>query len=491
MDSGEWLDKWLESKVVTPRTYEKYSAAITQLKDVLSFTDLADISPELVEKATGGDSGIRSVISMALGQAVKAGLISRNIAAMKREQRRPQEGSLYYRADRKAWVAQVTLTDQSGRQVKRRRLVKVDRKTRVPPDAAIRALEELRAVKEAGGMVQEIFTVSELIEKWLSTLSVKGPDQAEGLAPATFEQYKSIATHQILPYLGRTKLKDLNHYSIDKWLATLQKSNYVTQSGETRAYTSNTLRLSRVVLSAAVGWATKERLLAYNPVRDSKPPGGRPKAKKHAMTEDQAQRLIEMTRGTPLGPLWALMITSGLRRGEALGLRWSDFDGKSIVVTSQLKLENGRVIRGELKTERSKRSLRLPKFLVADLKNHRERQREFFEQIGKPAPELIFPSSSGNPIRPDNLRKRFLTALSMSGIGPHDDGRQWTVHELRHTAASQLLNDRMPIQIVSKALGHSSVRVTIDVYAHLSDKDTELLADSMNSRYGTNAVTTE
>ena len=202
MDSGEWLDKWLESKVVTPRTYEKYSAAITQLKDVLSFTDLADISPELVEKATGGDSGIRSVISMALGQAVKAGLISRNIAAMKREQRRPQEGSLYYRADRKAWVAQVTLTDQSGRQVKRRRLVKVDRKTRVPPDAAIRALEELRAVKEAGGMVQEIFTVSELIEKWLSTLSVKGPDQAEGLAPATFEQYKSIATHQILPYLG-------------------------------------------------------------------------------------------------------------------------------------------------------------------------------------------------------------------------------------------------------------------------------------------------
>jgi len=489
MDTGEWLDIWLESKTATPRTLKKYSDAIAQLKEVLAFTDIRDFSPELVEKATSGDFGLHSVLSMALGQAVKDGLIDKNIAAVKREQRKPQEGSLYYRADRRAWVAQVTLTDQSGKQIKRRRLIKVDRKTRVPPDAAIRALEELRAVKDAGGMAQEISTVGELIEKWLSTISIKGPYQAEGLAPATIEQYKSIATHQILPYLGRTKLKDLNHYSIDKWLATLQKSTYLTQSGQPRTYTSNTLRLSRVVLSAAVGWATKERILTYNPVRDSRPPGGRPKAKRHAMTEEQAQRLIEKSRGYELGPLWALMITSGLRRGEALGLRWQDYDGESIVIASQLKLENGKVIRGDLKTERSKRSLRLPKFLIADLEAHRIKQREYFKQLGKPLPDLIFASSSGSAIRPDNLRKRFLTALREAGIEPHEDGRQWTVHELRHTAASQLLNDRMPIQIVSRALGHSSVRVTIDVYAHLSDKDTELLADSMEGRFGGNSVT--
>lgn len=172
------------------------------------------------------------------------------------------------------------------------------------------------------------------------------------------------------------------------------------------------------------------------------------------------------------------------RRGEALGLRWQDFDGESIVVASQLKLENGKVVRGDLKTERSKRSLRLPDFLIEDLEIHRQRQRDFFEKLGKPAPGLIFPSSSGTAIRPDNLRKRFIAALKLAEIEPHEDGRSWTVHELRHTAASQLLNDRMPVQIVSRALGHSSVRVTIDVYSHLSDKDTELLADSMNGRYG-------
>ncbi|TAN22188.1 MAG: site-specific integrase, partial [Actinomycetota bacterium] len=329
----------------------------------------------------------------------------------------------------------------------------------------------------------------ELIERWLSSIQIKGPDQGEGLAPATFAQYESIAKHQILPYLGKMKLRDLNRTRIDSWLKTLQTTTYVTRNGATGSYSANTLRLCRVVLSAAVKWATREKILAFNPVRDSRPPGGRPRAQKHAMDEGQARQLIEKTRGTELGALWALMITTGLRRGEALGLRWQDFDGESVVITSQIKLENGKIVRGDLKTERSKRSLRVPKFLVADLETHRVKQQEYFERLGKPVPKLIFPNSNGNAIRPDNLRKRFLTALQLAGIEPHDDGRSWTVHELRHTAASQLLNDRMPVQIVSRALGHSSVRVTIDVYAHLSDKDSEILADSMESRYGLEDVT--
>ena len=72
------------------------------------------------------------------------------------------------------------------------------------------------------------------------------------------------------------------------------------------------------------------------------------------MSEDQAKRLIEATRGSDLGALWALMVTTGLRRGEALGLRWADYDGESMTVTSQLKIEAGQVTRGDLKTDRSK-----------------------------------------------------------------------------------------------------------------------------------------
>ena len=224
--------------------------------------------------------------------------------------------------------------------------------------------------------------------------------------------------------------------------------------------------------------------MSRNVAKESDPLGGRPRPEKHAMSEKQAGPLIESSRGSNLGPLWALMITTGLRRGEALGLRWSDYDGESITVTSQLKIEAGQIVRGDLKTERSKRMLHLPNFLVSDLSTHKQRQLENAEKNGREPPELIFVNSRGKPIRPDNVRTYFVAAYKRAEIEPHEDGRYWTVHELRHTNASQLLNDRVPMQIVSRTLGHSSIAITMDVYAHLMDRDSELVADSMSKRYG-------
>ena len=177
------------------------------------------------------------------------------------------------------------------------------------------------------------------------------------------------------------------------------------------------------------------------------------------------------------------MVTTGLRRGEALGLRWEDYDGESITVMSQIKIEGGKVVRGDLKTDKSKRRLRLPRFLIRDLEPHRERKVKNAAQNSTAAPEIIFPNSDGEYIRPDNLEKRFITACKKADTKPHEDGWRWNIHELRHTAASQLLSDRVPMQIVSRTLGHSSIYVTLDVYSHLTDQDSELIANSMNNRY--------
>ncbi len=114
---------------------------------------------------------------------------------------------------------------------------------------------------------------------------------------------------------------------------------------------------------------------------------------------------------------------------------------------------------------------------------HRERQVKKVGQNSTAAPEIMFPNSDGEYIRPDNLGKRFITACKKANIKPHEDGRGWGIHELRHKAASQLLSDRVPMQIVSKTLGHSSIYVTLDVYSHLTDQDSELIATSMNNRY--------
>lgn len=489
MNTGEWLDQWLASRLVTPRTLERYGAAVATLKESLAFTDLLEITPELVEKVCGEDKNSRSVLSMALGEAVKAGLITKNMAAIKREQRSPQEGSLYYRADRKAWVAQVTVTEPGGgTQIKKRKLIKVAKRTKNPPPEAVKALEALKAIKLSGGLLKGTSTVGELMEEWLANLRVKTSNQGNGLAIRTFEQYSDISRSHIIPSLGGIKIKDLNKVKVEKWLHMMEGTSY-KKGTSIRTYSANTIRLCRTVLGMALKWGVAEGHVGKNVAAETRPAGGRPRPEKHALSEDQAKRLIEATRGSEVGPLWALMITTGLRRGEALGLRWIDFDGESITVTSQLKIEGGKVTRGELKTERSKRRLRLPDFLIADLEAHKVAQLNTATNEGRELPELIFTNSQGSHIRPDNLTKRFVSACKKAGIEPHEDGRAWSVHELRHTAASQLLNDRVPMQIVSRTLGHSSITVTLDVYSHFTDQDSKLVADSMAKRYGSKPVT--
>ncbi|MDA8271506.1 MAG: tyrosine-type recombinase/integrase [Actinomycetota bacterium] len=484
MDTGEWLDRWLATKQTTPKTLEKYAHAVQVLKESLVATEIEEITVEMVEKVTSGDQSLRSVLSMTLAQAVKANLVKTNAAAVKREQRRPQEGSLYYRANRRAWVAQVTL-HEGGKRITKTRLIKVDRKTKNPPETAIRALEELRMLKSGGSLANKISTVGELMTAWLASLRIKDEDHAEGLATATFGQYEKLSRLHIVPHLGQIKLNDLKKFQVDNWLKNLEATTY-ERGGKTLGYSANTIRLCRMAFGIALKWGIAEGVVARNAARESRKPGGRIRAKKYAMTEDEVKRLIDATKDDSLGPLWALMVTTGLRKGEALGLRWQDYDGEAITVTSQLKFDSGRITRGELKTDKSKRRLRLPKFLIAALDNHKLVQIETASRDGREPPELIFTTRNGSYLRPDNLRERFHSVCKRAGIEPHSDGRPWTVHELRHTAASQLLNDRVPMQIVSRTLGHSSITITLDVYAHLSDQDSDLVADSMDKRYGQN-----
>ena len=238
---------------------------------------------------------------------------------------------------------------------------------------------------------------------------MKNENQTKGLAVRTFEQYSSISRIHIIPNLGRTKIKDLKKSQVDSWLRELEGSTYM-RGKRTISYSANTLRLCRAVLGMALQWGISEGLISKNVARESKTPGGRGRPEKHSLSEDQSRRLIEGTRGEELGALWALMIKTGLRRGEALGLRWQDFDGESITVTSQFKFEGGQVVRGVLKTDKSKRRLKIPEFLPRDLETHRQAQLEAAAGGRRQPPELIFTNSTGTLIRPNNLQKRFILA---------------------------------------------------------------------------------
>jgi integrase len=217
------------------------------------------------------------------------------------------------------------------------------------------------------------------------------------------------------------------------------------------------------VLSSAFKQAIKWGLVSANPVPASDPPI----PKKHrgiALTPAQQEALIAAA-GEPwfLGAFLELSAATGARRGELLALHWSDIrDGRLDIIRSLTQTRVGLAYK-DTKTPKSIRLVSLPASAVKALNTHRLRQEEFRKQFGADYAEgdLIFANPDGTPAKPDSvssavslLCKRLKLPTGVS------------LHTLRHTHGSHLLAAGMEITAVSERLGHSSVRVTQEIYAH-------------------------
>jgi integrase len=189
--------------------------------------------------------------------------------------------------------------------------------------------------------------------------------------------------------------------------------------------------------------------------------------------------------------LYALALTLGLRRGEALGLLWTDIDTTNGTIHARRQLRRERIPESErtssdrhtrlvlrdLKTRRSRRTLHLTPALRELLRTHRAQQLR--EQLSAEPrwtdSGLIFTTPAGTPIDPDNFARYFHRICEKAELG------HWTPHELRHSAASIMLAQGTPLWVVSEVLGHASVAITKDVYGHLigSEKQeaTEAITD--------------
>ena len=178
--------------------------------------------------------------------------------------------------------------------------------------------------------------------------------------------------------------------------------------------------------------------------------------------------MLAEAAGDRLEAAYLIALALGLRRGEVLGLRWSDLnleaDDPTLTVRQQLLRMRAGLGLSDVKTARSRRTLHVPAPVVDALRAHRARQSSERLLAGpewKGDKDLVFTTPFGTPVDPDNFKNRVAKLAASAGLG------HWTTHELRHSCASLLLAMGVPLEVVSETLGHSSIRVTKDVYGHL------------------------
>lgn len=367
------------------------------------------------------------------------------------------EGSIYQRASDGRWLGAITLGYAANGKLRRK---VVSGKTR---GEVVQALKKLQRQLDDGLPAPDTtLTLSQLLTRWHDDVL------RHQVASSAASNYKAIADHHIIPTLGPKKVASILPGDIDRLMSEKMDSGLSV----------STVRRIRSVLAQALDQGVRWGSVTRNVASLTRPPKATRKEGR-TLTPEQARHLLDTLKGHRSETLYALMLSTGLRRGEALGLKWDDFNPKegTVSIRRQLTRENGSLATKDTKTARSRRSINLPTRVVEDLKAHKVRQARERLELGPAWQDTgyIFTSSVGTPLDPRNLNREFKIVCQKASLG------DWHPHELRHSAASLMLAQGVKIQVVSEVLGHSSIRMTADVYGHILAPDREAAAAAMSA----------
>jgi integrase len=185
------------------------------------------------------------------------------------------------------------------------------------------------------------------------------------------------------------------------------------------------------------------------------------------MTPDEARAILAATRGTDIEAPVGVALYTGMRLGEVLGLRWRniDLDDGQLRVDAGLQRLNRATRLVETKTERSRRLLPVTEDLTLILRDQQRRQAAQRRAAGAnwidPIPDLVFTNAVGQPLVPTTVTGRFKELLRLAGAPPR------RFHDLRHGCATLLLASGTDLKVVSNMLGHSTINITANTYAHV------------------------
>ena len=365
------------------------------------------------------------------------------------KKRGQNEGTIYKRMDG-TWSAQVSIQG--------RRLTKY---TKTQSEARTWLRTTINQVDNGITFLGAQMELGKYLEQWLVTVKTS-------VRPKTYEQYKQIVTSHIVPILGRIKLKDMRLDHVQSLYNNKLKSG-----------TSNrTVRMIHAVLHRSLNQALQMGIISRNPSDAVMKPKLIKKEMK-TLTDAQVQTLLLAARGTRNEVLYQLAVTTGLREGELLGLKWADLDWitRHVKVQRQLQWLSGQgLVFSEPKSAAGRRVIVLGTATIEKLREHYQRQQ--WERLAAGdrwvENDLIFPTTIGTPSNWRSLVRSFKKLLHTSNLP------NIRFHDLRHTAATLMLQQGIHPKVVQERLVHSQISLTLGTYSHVLPNMQEEAAEKID-----------
>lgn len=336
---------------------------------------------------------------------------------------------------------------------------------RTQAEAKAKRAEAIAAMAKGTYVARQDITVGQYLRTWIDGHEVE-------LKPSTARSYRSKIEVHLIPAIGYEKVQALTPSRLSVVFKTMleQGGRGAIHGKGGQPLSPRTVEFARAVLRKAMQDAIVERLIDVNPVVGSKRP--KPVKPQHTTwTAEQVRLFLEHEAGSRLYPMWVLAFATGMRRGELMGLVWSDIDldlGTVAVNRSAAQLGQERIVTTPKNRERRRVAIDPATTLVMRTWKIAQAQEKLAcGQDWTESGATVFTWEDGRPLLPDYVSKRFqhVQAQLVPALP------RIVLHEIRHSHATILLRSGVPVHVVSKRLGHRDVTITLNVYADVLPED--------------------
>jgi len=320
-------------------------------------------------------------------------------------------------------------------------------------------------------------TTGEYLTHWLASYA------KPNTRPTTYASYEIYTRTHLIPAFGSVPLSKLTAAHLNALYAAKLEGG--RKDGKEGGLSPRTVRYLHSIMRESLQHAFQLGMITRNVADAVKPPRAtRPPVK--VWSVDEAKTFLAAAEGSAYDPLWLVLVATGMRRGEALGLRWQDMDfGRGVLHVRQTLVDvQGTVSIGEPKTKSGRRTIALDPATVIALKSRRDAQTFMRKRVGEAWKDLdlVFTTDDGNWIHPRNVARSYGIIVRKAKV-PYIP-----LHGLRHTSATLLLQRNIHPKVVSERLGHSSIGITLDTYSHVLPAMQQEAADAIGTMLAAPAV---